>query len=59
MTGWKTWAAGIGSILGGLAIIVNGVANGTYNNMMEGYGMIIGGLAVLGIGHKIEKAAQP
>lgn len=57
MRGWKTWASGIGSILGGAAIIINGVANGTYDNMAEGWGMIVLGLGVLGIGHKIEKAS--
>ena len=60
MSGWKTWAGGIGVILGGLAIIVKEIADGTFNfaNIMQGVTVIGGGLSVLGIGHKVEKAGN-
>ena len=60
MSGWKTWAAGIGMILGGAALIVKQIADGTFSfaSMGEGFTMIMGGLGLLGIGHKVEKGAD-
>lgn len=55
MTGWKTWAAGIGSILGGAAMIANSFATGDYSHMAEGWGLVVGGLAIIGIGHKVDR----
>ena len=57
MTGWKTWAAGIASILSGVVLILNAViGEGGEGGIMEGVSLIIAGLAILGIGHKIEKS---
>lgn len=56
MSGWKTWAGGIGIILTGLAVIANCVATGDYTHLTEGVLSVLAGLATLGIGHKIEKS---
>lgn len=56
MTGWKTWAGGIAGILTGLAIVISALSSGDYSHISEGVLAISGGLAVIGIGHKIEKA---
>ena len=56
MSGWKTWAAGIGSILAGLGMMaqsLSGQGEVDFNGAVQ---MIIAGLAIIGIGHKIEKA---
>ena len=50
MKGWKTWLAGIGSILWG----VIGIVTGTHD-LEVGIGFITGGLGIIGIGHKLEK----
>lgn len=58
MSGWKTWAAGLGAIFAGLSMIamaVGGTGDGSVN---EGIEMVVAGLAVLGLGHKIEKAGK-
>ena len=58
MTGWKTWVAGAIAILGGLLAIAQmlmGEASGT--GISDAITMIAGGLGMIGIGHKIEKAA--
>lgn len=50
MSGWKTWAAAIGSIVWGVG-----------GFLTESHGpdaavsFVTGGLAMIGIGHKIEK----
>jgi hypothetical protein len=61
MTGWKSKAAGIGSILTGAGFIVTNVVATPIDvtGIMEGWGLILAGLAILGISHKIEKAAPP
>ena len=58
MTGWKTWAAGIGSIASGVAMILNAVAQDgfSFDALKEGIGLITFGLGLIGIGHKVEKA---
>ena len=56
MSGWKTWAAGIGGILSGLGMIGSALGGGDAS-INDGVQLIIGGLAIIGIGHKIEKAA--
>lgn len=53
MLGWKTWVAGIGSILWGIIGAIVGVHSWT-----EVPNYILAGLAALGIGHKIEKTAN-
>lgn len=57
MSGWKTWAAGIGTILLGLsqvAMALGAPEAGTTIN--GGVQTVLAGLAVIGIGHKLEKA---
>jgi len=56
MKGWKTWSGGIGLVLTGVGIILKGLSEGTFDGMTEGIGFISSGFAVIGIGHKIEKA---
>ena len=61
MTGWKTKAGGVGSIAYGVLILVN-LAIGTplpiSTSPTEAIAFITGGFTALGIGHKIEKAAE-
>lgn len=56
--GWKTKAAAVGAILGGVSIIIKSVIDLDFSGVEAGYAMIISGLAVLGIGHKLDKAKQ-
>jgi len=49
MSGWKTWAGGLGLIAVGLVMIVN-------KEFEAGAMKIAEGLAIIGIGHKIEKS---
>ena len=58
MTGWKTWAAGIGGILSGAALIILSFTGDGSGSVTEGIALVVGGLAALGIGHKIEKSAK-
>jgi hypothetical protein len=60
MGGWKTWVAGIGTILTGLGLIAAGVTADIIDMelIVSGAKTVLAGLAVLGIGHKIEKAAK-
>lgn len=53
MSGWKTWVAGVGSILWGIVGFVADV-----HNIETAAGFITGGMAILGIGHKIEKSGK-
>lgn len=59
MTGWKTKAAGVGAIASGVGLVIAGVVGETFNfdTVKQGVAAIIAGLSILGIGHKIEKAA--
>ena len=57
MTGWKTWASGIASILSGIVAILLAITGEGDGDLMAGISLIIAGLAILGIGHKVEKAA--
>jgi len=55
MKGWKTWVAGIGTILTGvgqLAMALSGQGDVDFNSAIT---TITAGLAIIGIGHKIEK----
>ena len=57
MSGWKTWAAGIGMILAGIAqglMSISGQGEGDITSAIQ---TVTAGLAVIGIGHKIDKAA--
>lgn len=60
MSGWKSWAAGIGAMLGGAALVLKGVAGDSFDfdSIKQGVAAIIAGLGLLGVAHKIEKAAQ-
>ncbi len=51
MKGWKTWAAA-------LAMAVLGALDIKQGDMAGGAQKIAAGLALVGIGHKIEKAAR-
>lgn len=57
MSGWKTWAAGIGMILAGLGQVGMALGGGD-GDMNSGVQTILAGLAIIGIGHKVEKAAK-
>lgn len=61
MSGWKSKAAGIGAILGGLALVIKGVVADSldFQSIKEGIAAVIAGLGVLGVAHKIEKAGLP
>ena len=57
MSGYKTWIAGIGTILLGVsqvAMALGAPEAGTSIN--GGVQTVLAGLAILGLGHKIEKA---
>lgn len=58
MSGWKTWAAGLGAVLGGAALVLKGVAGDSFDfeSIKQGVAAIIAGLGIIGIGHKVEKA---
>ena len=59
MGGWKTWAAGLGAIFSGLGLIAKTVATEIDpQKIWEGFQMVLAGLAIIGIGHKIEKAKK-
>jgi hypothetical protein len=49
MTGWKTYTAGGAAMVFGLYLILNG-------EMEQGVNLIIEGLAIIGIGHKLDRA---
>jgi hypothetical protein len=53
MSGWKTWVAAAGAILWGV-----GGWLAEQHGPDVAIGFITGGLALIGIGHKIEKAAS-
>ena len=57
MTGWKTWAAGIGMVLTGLGMIASAITSGE-GTVTEGINVALMGLAALGIGHKVEKSGK-
>lgn len=60
MQGWKTWAAGIALILSGLGSILGSFDWDTFSfgdGLNAGILMIGNGLGLIGIGHKVEKAA--
>lgn len=50
MTGWKTWAAAIGSAAWGIGGYLGGV-----HDLDVAVGFVTGGLSLVGIGHKLEK----
>ena len=60
MSGWKTWVAVAVAFAGGVVKLGQSLlaepldANGAY----EGLLMIVAAFGLLGIGHKIEKAAK-
>lgn len=51
MTGWKTWLAALASIIYG---VVGVMAN--LHDASTGMQFVLQGLALVGLGHKIEKA---
>ena len=57
MSGWKTWAAGIGMILSGIAGLLVGFSGDGEINLEANLALITGGLGLIGVGHKIDKAA--
>ena len=60
MKGWKTWAAAIGAILGGAALVLKGVTADSldFESIKQGVAAIVAGLGLWGIGHKVEKIGQ-
>jgi hypothetical protein len=58
MKGWKTLAGGIGMILTGIGTIAMALSGQGDTDVQSGLTLITGGLAVIGIGHKLDKA-QP
>ncbi len=55
MTGWKSKLASISSMLGGLALIIKDIADGSFEHFAEGWSMIVFGIGIWGVAHKIEK----
>ena len=57
MSGWKTWAAGIGAIAGGVALVLKGVAGDSldFQSIKEGIAAVIAGLGIIGVGHKVDR----
>ena len=58
MTGWKTKLGCAVVILSGLAMAIQAFLDGDWNKVQIGLVGVGTGLAGLGIGHKIEKAAN-
>lgn len=64
MKGYKTWIASVGSMAAGIAMIADGLSTSDTpmgidpNKIYQGIMMILAGLALVGIGHKIEKASE-
>lgn len=64
MNGWKTKTAAIGTILMGVGTMLTEAINmiqgegGDTETLKGGMLMVTAGLGMLGIGHKIEKAAK-
>ena len=59
MTGWKSKAAGIGTILTGLGMVIAAVVKEgglDFAAIQNGAQTVFAGLAILGIAHKIEKS---
>lgn len=50
MKGWKTWAAAVGLVIMGVVELANGDTEG-------GLTCLVSALGLIGIGHKVEKAA--
>lgn len=58
MNGWKTYAAGIGTILTGLGMIGAALSKEggfSFDNLQAGIQTVLAGLAVVGIGHKLDR----
>lgn len=53
MKGWKTWVTAMASVAWGAVGIWAGV-----HDASTGMGFIVFGLSLVGLGHKIEKAAE-
>ena len=60
MSGWKTWCGVISAVLGGIAAVLHGAVGEKINveEIMGGLALISGGITALGLGHKVEKAAD-
>jgi hypothetical protein len=58
MRGWKTWAGGIGMIVSGVGTLLMAFTGQADADLQSALSLITGGLAVIGLGHKIEKAAK-
>jgi hypothetical protein len=50
VTGWKTYTAGAAAIALGIYLILDGQSE-------QGVNRVIEGLAIIGIGHKLDRAA--
>lgn len=58
MSGWKTWVAGIGTVLTGLGMIGAALTKEggfAFADLQNGMQTVLAGVAVLGIGHKIDR----
>ena len=58
MSGWKTWVAGIGTVLTGLGMIgaaLSAEGGFSFDSIQAGVQTVLAGLAVIGIGHKIDR----
>lgn len=60
MSGWKTWTAGLGSIIIGIGTVITALTGDVPpgDRINTGLTEIIGGLAIIGLGHKIEKGPK-
>lgn len=61
MGGWKTWVAAIGTILTGLGMIATALTKEgglSFENIQAGILTVTGGLGMIGLGHKLDKAAK-
>ena len=65
MGGIKTWIAGAIGIISGVVMLLtvvlsmmSGMAIPEGVSIVAGIGLITGGLGMIGIGHKVEKAAE-
>lgn len=53
--GKKTYLAGLGAMLSGAGMVLNGFLAQDWDQINAGWQMLLGGLAVVGVGHKLDK----
>jgi hypothetical protein len=58
MGGWKTWAGALAQILSGAGLAIIGFSEGDNVKLAAGVALVGRGFADIGIGHKVEKAAE-